>query len=497
MPPPVQPPRQGPLRGTAAVFLAESVALPVGFVVAGVLTRALGPGGYGRYSVAATLITTLEWILVALLARPTIKFVAEASDWRPVAATAFRAYTSAGIAMGAALWLLARPIGVVLDDATLVDYLRLFALELPIFAAATACRNALTGLARYQQHALASAGRWVGRLLFILLFVQLGWSVWGAILGNIGGAVVAWAVAQAYVGRAVWGRAEFPGRDLFQLAVPAFLLALSARLFDRFGLLALKALGGTAAEAGYYGAAQNLLMIAGIVSMSVTPILISTVTAGRRTGNEPYAQRVALTSLRLAIWVFPFTAIVAGASPEIVQLLFGAAFAPAARLVAVLIGGAGGLILISVASALLIAIGRPWPAVVLTAPLLPLSVIAHIVVIPRLGGLGAALVTVSTALVVAAVCIAIVCVVWPLRMPLATLVKATMVSCLAYVAAAAWAATGLLLVAKCAVLSAGVVVIAGLLGEFTLKDLEWIWPIGGRRAPPDVAGRAGRRPGGP
>lgn len=469
-----RPVRQGALAGTASVLVAESLALPTGFAVAAILTRSLGPADYGGYATAATVIGTLEWILIALLIRPTIKFVAEAADWKPVAATSFRVYVGVGTATGALVWALATPTASLLRDPAVGDYLRLFAVEIPIFAAATAYRGILTGLARYRQQALASAGRWLSRLALVALFVGVGWGVNGAILGNIGAVVVTAVVGLSFVGPSVFGGADFPRRQLFQLAVPTFLLSLSVRLFDRVGLLALKTFGGTPAEAGFYGAAQNLLVLAGIVNVSVTPILISTVAAGRRDGDEEGPARAATLALRLGLWTFPLAAVVAGASGEVVDLLFGSTFADAAPLVTVLIVGAGALVLIALASGLLVALGRPWPGVMLTAPILPLAVAAHFFIVPRAGALGAALVTTISALAGAFVCVVVVCVIWPLRAPVGSLAKSAAISVVAYAASASWSTPGALVVVKVLVLSLAVLASASALRELTWSDLGWI-----------------------
>ena len=397
------PPRQHPVQGAAAILLAESLALPAGLITAAFLTRWLGPEGYGRYSVAAILITTVEWVLVAALSRPIVRLIADAGDWQPVGAAAFRMYTGAGVLSAATIWLLATPVAALLRDPPLAAHLRLFAAELPFFAAAAACRGILTGLASFRQRAVAGAGRWVARVALIVLFVELGLAVDGAILGSIGGAIVAWLVGQAFVGRSIWSRTDFPLRRLSRLAVPVFLMLMSARLFDRFALLALEAFGGTASEAGFYGAAQNVFMGVGIVSMSISPILISTLTAARRAGEHGHARDVAMGSLRLVLALLPFAGIVAGASPEVVDLLFGSAFLQAAPLVGLLVFAAVASILTSVAVALAIASERTWPLLLLTAPLLPLSLLGHAFMVPRFAALGAAIVTTATAILCAVV----------------------------------------------------------------------------------------------
>jgi O-antigen/teichoic acid export membrane protein len=474
MSPPPAPARPGPLRGSLAAMIGEGLSLPTGLVTIAILTRVLGPVGYGRFSVAATLVVTLEWLLVAIFARVTVKFVAEADDWRPVAATSFRAYVISGTALGATLWLLADWIANLLGDPLMSGLLRVFALEIPVFAAAAASRNVLVGLASYREQALVAASRWLGRMTLIALFVYIGWSVTGAILGSIGGALIAWILGQAFVGRASWGRAGFPYRQLMGLAVPAFLLMLSVRLFDRVGLLMLKALGDSDVEVGFYGATQNLAMIAGIVAMTTTPILISTLTAARRDGNKARAREAASNSIRAALGVLPFAAIVAGSSEEVVELLFGGTFIEAAPLAAWMMLVAETLIVISVATALLIARGRLWRTVLLTAPLLPLSILGHALLIPRYGAVGAAGVTAATGALAAAACVLAAILVWDLRLPVGTLLRSLILAGVAYVAASAWPAPGFLLFVEGTVLS--LLVLAGyvLSGELSRDELARI-----------------------
>ncbi len=452
-------------------MLGEGISLPAALVTAAVLTRGLGPVAYGRFTVAATLVTTVEWILVAIFAKVVIRFVAEARDWRPVAATAFRAYVFAGIGVGAALGLLAGPVADVLNDPPLAGHLRLFALEIPLFTALMACRNVLVGIGGYRQQALAGAARWLGRMLLIVMFIQFGWGVEGAILGSVGGVLAGFLVGQALVGRATFGPAGFPYRRLIHLAAPAFLLMLTVRLFDRFALLLLNALRGAGAEVGYYGAAQNLSMVAGVLVITITPILISTVSSARGAGNDALARKIVDAALRGSLTLLPFAAIVSGSSQEVFRLLFGAGFVAAAELGEWMAFVSVGLVIISVATSLLIAHGRLWGTVWLTAPLLPLSVLGHLVLIPRYGALGAAIVTTATAYLGAAVCVISAQRLWEVPAPIGTLLRSLLLSVLAFLAAAAWPAPGVLVIFKAAVLSAAVVAAFLLLGELSAEEI--------------------------
>jgi O-antigen/teichoic acid export membrane protein len=311
-------------------------------------------------------------------------------------------------------------------------------------------------------------------MTLIVTFVYIGWAVTGAILGSIGGALIAWIVGQAFLGRGAWGRATFPYRQLFQLALPAFLLMLTVRLFDRFGLFMLKALGDSDAEVGFYGAAQNLSMIAGIVIMTTTPILISTVSAAKRQRDEERARRIARDAIRGAIGILPFAAIVAGSSSEVVELLFGRSFLEAAPLAAWMMLVAESLIVISVATALLIAQGRLWGTVVLTVPLLPLSLLGHALLIPRYGAIAAASVTAITGVLGAVFCLVTAMVTWGLRPPLSTVLRSAALSVAAYWAASSWPSPGFHLFVEGVVLSLLILVGYLILGELSRAEISSI-----------------------
>src|SRR4029453_1013972 len=91
--------------------------------------------------------------------------------------------------------------------------------------------------------------------------------------------------------------------------------------------------------------------------------------------------------------LLPAAAIVAGAAREIVLLVFGQSFLPAAPLLSLLIFGALALLMLSVTTSILISAGKPgW--ILHTAWPLPLCAAAiHLFLIPRFGAFGAALVT--------------------------------------------------------------------------------------------------------
>lgn len=459
------------LDGTVRVFLAEALLIPTGLATAAFLTRRLGPEGYGLFTLAATVVSWVEWSITSVFARATIKFVGEAEDWRPVGAAVTRLHLAASGGATLLLWLLAPPIAALLDAPVLTTYLRLFALDIPLFSLAHAHRNILVGIGSFRERALASAGRWIARLLLIVLLVEAGLSVPGAILGSIGASLVELVIGRFYVRPSLFRRSTFPARQLWGYAVPLFLFAMSLRLYDRLDLLMLKLLGGTVAQAGIYGAAQNLSLVPGIFALSFSPLLLATLTQVVRAGDGPRARAMGRDAMRVVIGLLPVAAMAAGAAPEIVKFVLGSMFLGAAPLLALLIFSALALLMISVATAILTAAGRPGWTFALAGPLVPLAIAGHLLLIPRLGAIGAALVTTLVALAGALAAVLAVYRLWRILPPAPTLVRSSLAGGLAYTLASLWPAPGFLLLVKLPAIGLIIALVLLLLGEFNAREV--------------------------
>jgi O-antigen/teichoic acid export membrane protein/GT2 family glycosyltransferase len=457
-------PAAGLWGGAARVLLAEALVLPTGLAVAAFLTRRLGPEGYGLLAVAATVLAWLQWSLTSLFARTVVKFVSEAEDWRPVARAAVRLHLAGGLLLAAALWAGAPALAALFGEPALSLYLRLFALDLPLFGLAHAYRHVLVGRGAFGPRAWATAARWVTRLLVVIVLVELGLSVPGAILGSLAGSLAELALAWRGLRRLEAGARgpaqPFPLRRLWGYALPLALMALSLRLFDKLDLFALKALGAPAATAGHYSAAQNLAWLPGLFALSFSPLLLSSLTRQLAQGESAAARGLARQSLRAVLLLLPMAALAAGAAPELIALAFGPAFAPAAPLLPPLLLGALALVLLSATTAMLTALGQPALTLALTAPLLPLAALGHWLVIPRAGPLGAALVTAGLSGASALLSLVAVQRLWGVRLPRPTAARSLLVAALAFGLGAAWPASGAWLLLK---LALGLVLIAAAL----------------------------------
>ncbi|MBW2174617.1 MAG: oligosaccharide flippase family protein, partial [Deltaproteobacteria bacterium] len=299
------------MTGSIRIFLADALILPTGFITAVFLARKLGPADYGLFALVSMLVLWIEWGSTTLFSHTTVKFVGEAKDWEPVGTTVIQLHLVVGIGLAILVWFLSSPLSRLFNEPAMANHLRLYAVDIPIFGLACANSNILVGRGYFKERARISAGRRIARLVLIVLFVEMGLSVTGAVMGMIGASVVEFIISRFYVRPSLFSRATFPVRHLVGFAAPLFLSALSLSII-KLDLFALKVLGGTAALAGIYGAARNLSLPLGMLSGSLSPPLLSTLSHLLSEGDEPGAKEIGLNALRSVMWLVPFAAMTAG-----------------------------------------------------------------------------------------------------------------------------------------------------------------------------------------
>jgi len=468
---PKLPPHQQMLEGTVRIFLAEGLMLPTGLLTVAFLTRTLGPETYGIYTLAAAIASWLGWTTTSIYSRSAIKFVSEASDWQTVGSFVLRLSLLAGCGAALLLVLLAPFIADLFDAATLSFYLQLFALEVLFISLSNGHKTILTGLGDFRARSIISSGHWLLRLVLIVLFVELGFSLAGAVLGSVVASFLELLISRFFIRPSLCVQGSFPLRRFWSYSLPLFLFVISMRLFDKLDLFALKMLGGAAADVGIYAAAQNLTLVPGIFAVSFSTPLLTIMTRMLHSGLQQEARDLASGAMRVVVLMLPFAGVCAGAAPEIVQFIFGPAFIPAARLLVVLIFASIALVMISIVAAILTAAGKPSWTISLTAPILPVSVLGYWLTIPRMGPLGAAWVTTVVAFVTCLAAMYLIFQLLRISVSPATILCSIVVCVGANVLASAWPAVGIWLLVKLSILCVAVCGVYLLIGELNLRDV--------------------------
>jgi O-antigen/teichoic acid export membrane protein len=462
-------------RGTAKLLFAQALGLAAGLLIAIYLTRRLGPELYGLYAVAAAIVIWFQLTVTLMFSGTTIKFIAETSDWQVVASTLVKAQLFVSLGATALLVAAAPALASWLRTPELTGYLRLFALGIPVYALARVHRSTLLGGGLFGRAALVSMSHWLARLILAIILVELGLSVTGAILAFIGASMIHLIIARLFVQPPLLSRATFPLRRLGRYVLPLFLQAVGMRLFIRVDLLVVKALSGSPAAAGYYGAARNLTIVpVGMFAASFVPLLLVTLTRLVRQRQNEAARIIVWQSVLLVLCTIPFAGLAAGAAPEIVGLVYGSPFSASVPLLGWLIFAAVAIILISVSTVALTAAGRPSMTFAISGPLVPLALMAHVILVPRFGAVGAAAATTVLTCLGAGVAILVTYRQYGVRPAPVTLLKIFAITVIAYALSASWKTSGAVIILKLAAVTIVIFICLFLLGVLTRQDLEFV-----------------------
>lgn len=454
------------LDGALRLLVADALFPLSGLVTSAVLSRRLGVAGYGRFALAATVIATVEWLLTAFLSRATIKAVGESEAWEPAGNAALRLHTTLSVAAGLGLVALAPVLAGLFGERALTPELRLFALDVPLFGLAQAHANLLIARGRFRDRARARALRWCTRLVLIVVFVEAGFSVTGAILGSLGATLVELLAGRAAIQPSFSGAASaLPTARLWSYSVPLFLSGLGSRILG-LDLVVLKALGASATDAGLYGAALSLSILPGLLALTISPLLLSSLVRLQRAARHEEGRRLARAAQRGALLVVPFAAASLGARHEVVALIFGSAFLGSATLLVPLIAAGLALLVISVSIAILTAEGRIRSTAALTLPMPFLAVAGYAIVVPRAGAFGAACVSAAVTGLGCAVTLAVTRRLAGVGPGVATALRVAAVSAAAWALSAALPGAGLYVLPRLALAFLACVAALLVLGEW-------------------------------
>ncbi len=460
------------MEGSIRNLMAEALFPLTALITAGFLTRQLGPSGYGLLVLAVSIVLLIQWCLNAIFARATIKHVSEAADWGPIGTAAANLQLMAGTGAMLATWILALPFGRLSGEPDLAWYVGIMAVDIPLACLVQSHRHILTGLGRFGQLGLLSASRWMVRLLFIVVFVLAGWGITGAIFGMITGTLGELLLARRVIHPVLFRWVSWAQWPLWDYALPLFVSSVCGAVFVRLDLLSLKALGGSATQAGLFGAAQNLSLLPGLLGAVVSPIVLSTISRVLSRGDVIHAVELSRNAMRATILLWPLAVLIGGSSQPLVVVIFGESFMDAAPLVRMLVAGAFGMLLTTICLTLLIAFGKPRLLVFVTSPLVAVAMIGHLFAVPRWGALGAAGVTCALSLVTATVAAWLAVKECGVEFPAASLWRSLLAAGGMLGGVTLWPVTGLWVFSQLVIGSLLLVVLYWVLGEFSADEIS-------------------------
>lgn len=357
------------------------------------LARVLGPGDWGGYSIAVSLLSILG-VAATLGVDQGITYFVGGGRWAPRAAfgSALRTATAAG-ALGAGAGLAGRVL-FPSAFAGLPFWLTAVAVAaLPFSLALTYASSVALAADRYE------AATSMPAIQTTLLLVV---SVPAAVVFGRAGAVLALTatVALTAVAAVLWARRRLPPRRSshpFQLrraisfgvkGYSANALQLVSFQLDLFILAAV----APAAAVGRYALAVRATMLLLLLPEALSSVLYPRVARLSADADERGREMVETKSLRhIGLITAAGMLGMAGALELFVVPVFGAAYRPAIDLALILLPGTASLGISMVLAATIVGRGRPNYSVYASLVTTPITVLMYATMIPAFHGTGAAL----------------------------------------------------------------------------------------------------------
>jgi O-antigen/teichoic acid export membrane protein len=380
------------VRNAGALVASQVVTKALNLAVSLALVRWLGAHELGRYAYVLAFCFTFGAVADFGLATLAIREISRDRAREAIVVAALRRLTAAlaGVSVAAMLALAA----VIERDPVVLTAIALAGVGSMISALTTPSLVLLT--AREQLHWLGlhrMAASAVGSLLTLGVLLAGGRLI-SLLVASVATGVLMLGFARALAGPVTAPRALPSGtvRSMLRQAVPFGLLMIGYALYYRIDMVMLDWLTG-ARDVGLYAAAYRFLDTVVVLAASLGGPLFprfSSLAAGAPDGARQLLEDVWRPLLALGLPLSLGATLLAG---PLTRVLFGEEFVASAGLLRVLIWGTLPLFWVNVANHALIAFDRVWALVAVYGTSALVNVAANLVLIPRLGPLGASVAT--------------------------------------------------------------------------------------------------------
>jgi O-antigen/teichoic acid export membrane protein len=381
-------------RGTRQLLIARAVFIASGSVVSIILARGLGPSDYGVYGVLISLLTWLEMLASAGIQGATAKLIpTHASQAGAVEQTARFVLLTLGVVLFSVCWAAAPAVEELFRIPDGTRLFRLAILDIPLATTYIAYQGILTGRRLFGPLGLSQAAFGIAKLAGVSALVMLGLSVASALVANAAATLVVLVyLFVRFPPAGFWPRRRLV-EQVMSLAIPIGIYMLAMQVLLRLDLWSLKRLwAGSGDVVGQYVAAMNLSRLLSVIPTVQSGVLFASISWAMTRNDERGAGRHVREATRFAmILAVPACVILGGEASGVMTVLFSGAYAGGGRFLFLQLLAFGLYALLDAFAQSLMAVGRQWRMAALLVGMVPLVWLGNLVLIPRLGPMGAAI----------------------------------------------------------------------------------------------------------
>lgn len=383
--------------GILFFMISKVIWVVSGFVIHVGLGRMLGAELYGIFGVVISVISIGYLIMGNGVRQAVSKFSASDPDQSDVIArTGLKIQVVLSICITIVFVLLAKPGAILMGDPSLADYFMLAAVTIPPTGVLFVFMGKMEGLKQFGNSAATASTYAILKVVFVFLFVFLGFKVFGAILGMISSLIVTTVVAWSLCPNKQ-GKGRFNFKKLTHFGFPVMLYYIAIALIMHFDILFVKSLLKDDAMTGLYTASQALSRLIYFVFAAFSVVLLPTLSTAIKNEDETQVSRYIGQSLRyMLLLLVPVVAVISSTSRQLVVFFYSEAYAGAAAPLSLLSLGMGCLVVSLILCTTIQAYGKPKIALYIFLITIPVSIFLHLYLIPKYGLSGAAISTAAT-----------------------------------------------------------------------------------------------------
>lgn len=381
-------------KGTRQLLAGRASFIASGYVVSVILARGLGPGLYGYYGILVSLISRIELITSAGIPSAIGKLIPEhRDDPRPVEATARALLLVIGFLAFAGCWVAAPWVERSFNIPHATFLFRIAALDVPATALYVSYTGILGGHRRFGHLAVAQIVYAAAKVIGVLVLLEIGMSVGGVLFTNALATMVACGFLLVKFPPSGFRPRPELLRRIAGIAIPMAMYTIGAQVLSNMDLWALQALSpGPEEVVGRYVAALNISRTLTVIPTVQSGVLFASLAWALSAGDLTTVRRHIQEASRFALLAAAGALVMLGPDAStIMGTIFSTAYAPGGRFLVYQLVAFGVYGLLDAYAHILVVSGRQWLAAGILLGLLPFAWVSNMLLIPRVGPVGAAM----------------------------------------------------------------------------------------------------------
>ncbi len=385
-------------RATILLMTSQVIFLFSGFLINSGLARIFKPIDYGTFGLVMSILVIVELFVITGIPeaiqkfggeRPEVmsKLISKTLPWQIVYA----------IIVFLIFWLIAPLLSNIFGDSELTFYLRIAGIDIIIYGLYKYFLGVQNGLHRFFHYTILGITYSLAKLAAILGLVWLGFSISGALVGNIIGSVLALILAFMF-SRVPESEVELESRSYTSFVIQNVFYFVGLNLFFSIDLWFVKYyIPG--AGVGLYVSASVLAKVTYLISVALSAVLLPSLSRTIKLQQQQRTNALIKDSLRyLMIFLVLINTVIIINSTGIIKLFFGDDYIAAASVLSILIVGLSFFTMMAIINTIMIANNQMRASLVLILGLLILDCILNRILVPHYQLYGAAIATATVGL---------------------------------------------------------------------------------------------------